>query len=207
MELTVHKITGEKTGKKVVLNDTIFGIEPNDHAIYLDVKRFLAHQRQGTHKSKERNEVAFSTKKLKKQKGTGGARAGSRKNPMYRKGGRFFGPKPHDYVIGLNKQVKQLARYSALTYKAKNNDIIVLEDFRFEEPKTKSIESIKNVLKIAGKKILVVLPQPDKNIYLSSRNLQDVKVVTLSELTTYDIMNCGVLLFNESSINNLQNKN
>lgn len=207
MELVVHKFTGEKTAKKVVLDDSIFGIEPNDHAIYLDVKRILASQRQGTHKAKNRNEVAYSTRKLKKQKGTGGARGGSRKSPLLRGGGRMFGPVPRSYDFKLNKKVKQLARISALTYKAKENKIYVLEDFTFESPKTKKIFSVKDNLKIQDKKMLFVLNEPDKNIYLSSRNLENVKVVTLSELTTYDIMNSSVLLFIESSLNSLQSKN
>ncbi len=202
MELTVYKISGEATGKKVQLNDDVFAVEPNDHAIYLDVKRIMANKRQGTHKAKEKWEVNFSTKKIKKQKGTGGARAGSRKNPLFRKGGRVFGPKPRTYDTKLNQKVKELARFSALSYKAKGNGIVVLEDFNFESPKTTAFTSLMASHKVQNKKLLLVLAEPDNNIYLSSRNLQGVKVVTASDLNTYDIMDCGVLMFNESAISN-----
>jgi large subunit ribosomal protein L4 len=200
MELTIVNITGKDTGKKVTLNDSIFKIEPNDHAIYLDVKQYLANQRQGTHKSKERSEIAGSTRKIKRQKGTGTARAGSIKSPIFRGGGRIFGPKPRDYFFKLNKKVKQLARKSALSYKANGNMIKVLEDFNFEVPKTKEFIEFRNNLEVADKKMLLVLSEQNKNIYLSSRNIKDVKVVTISELSTYDIMNAKVLLFVENSI-------
>jgi len=204
MELAVFNKTGKETGRKVELKDAIFSIEPNDHAIYLDVKQHLANKRQGTHKSKERNEIAGSTRKLKKQKGTGGARAGSIKSPLFTGGGRVFGPQPRDYNFKLNKKVKQLARKSALTYKARNNEIVILEDFSFEAPKTKDYVTILADLNIQGKKSLVVLNEPNKNIYLSSRNLLGTRVVTTSELTTYDILNSTSLVFFESSLDNIQ---
>jgi large subunit ribosomal protein L4 len=204
MELAVFNKTGKETGRKVELKDAIFSIEPNDHAIYLDVKQHLANKRQGTHKSKERNEIAGSTRKLKKQKGTGGARAGSIKSPLFTGGGRVFGPQPRDYNFKLNKKVKQLARKSALTYKARNNEIMILEDFSFEAPKTKDYVAILADLNIQGKKSLVVLNEPNKNIYLSSRNLLGTRVVTTSELTTYDILNSTSLVFFESSLDNIQ---
>lgn len=200
MELNIVNIAGKDTGKKVTLNDSIFKIEPNDHAIYLDVKQYLANKRQGTHKSKERSEIAGSTKKIKRQKGTGTARAGSIKSPVFRGGGRIFGPQPRDYSFKLNKKVKQLARKSALSYKAVDNNIKVLEEFNFEAPKTKEFVSLRNNLDVADKKVLLVLSEQNKNIYLSSRNLQDVKVVTVSDLATYDIMNASVVLFAENSI-------
>jgi large subunit ribosomal protein L4 len=204
MELAVFNKTGKETGRKVELKDTIFSIEPNDHAIYLDVKQHLASKRQGTHKSKERNEVSGSTRKLKKQKGTGGARAGSIKNPLFTGGGRVFGPQPRDYDFKLNKKVKQLARKSALTYKARNNEILVLEDFTLEAAKTKDYVAFLTDLHIDGKKSLVVLNEPNKNIYLSSRNLSGSRVVIASELTTYDILNSTSLVFFESSLDNIQ---
>ncbi len=204
MELTVLNTAGKETGRKVELMDTIFSIEPNDHAIYLDVKQYLANQRQGTHKSKERNEIAGSTRKIKKQKGTGGARAGSIKNPLFTGGGRVFGPQPRDYWFKLNKKVKALARKSALSYKAKNHEILVLEDFTLETAKTKDYIALLNNLKIDDKKSLVILNEPNKNIYLSSRNLGSSRVVTISELTTYDIMNSSSLVFVESSLDNIQ---
>ncbi|HKL08718.1 MAG TPA: 50S ribosomal protein L4 [Bacteroidales bacterium] len=200
MELFIVNITGEDTGKKVTLNDSIFKIEPNDHAIYLDVKQYLANKRQGTHKSKERNEIAGSTKKIKRQKGTGTARAGNIKSPIFRGGGRAFGPRPRDYSFKLNKKVKQLARKSALSYKANNNNIKVLENFNFEVPKTKELVNLRNNLGVADKKVLLVLSEQNKNIYLSSRNLQDVKVVNVSDINTYDIVNASVVLFVENSI-------
>jgi len=200
MELSIVNITGEDTGKKVKLNDSIFKIDPNDHAIYLDVKQYLANKRQGTHKSKERNEIAGSTKKIKRQKGTGTARAGSIKSPIFRGGGRVFGPKPRNYSFKLNKKVKQLARKSALAYKANDNNIKVLEDFSFEVPKTKEFVNLRNNLGVADKKVLLVLSEQNKNIYLSSRNLQDVKVVNVSDINTYDIVNASVVLFVENSI-------
>jgi large subunit ribosomal protein L4 len=204
MELVVFNKTGKETGRKVELLDNIFSIEPNDHAIYLDVKQHLANKRQGTHKSKERNEIAGSTRKIKRQKGTGGARAGSIKNPLFTGGGRVFGPQPRDYHFKLNKKVKMLARKSALTYKARQNEIMILEDFNLETPKTKDYSAVLNSLKIEGKKSLMVLSEPNKNIYLSSRNLPGVKVVSVSELTTYDIVNSNSLVFFESSLNNFQ---
>ena len=204
MELAVLNKGGQETGRKVVLNDSIFSIEPNDHAIYLDVKQYLANQRQGTHKSKERWEVAYSTRKIKKQKGTGGARAGSIKSPVFVGGGRAFGPQPRDYYFKLNKKVKQLARLSALAHKAKGNSIVVVEDFSFETPKTKEFVQINKNLKIDEKKSLYILTEQNKSIYLSSRNLAGKKVVTLSDLNTYDIMNASVLVFMESSIDALQ---
>ncbi len=204
MEITVLNITGQETGKKVKLKDSIFGVEPNDHAIYLDVKQFLANGRQGTHKTKERSEITGSTRKIKRQKGTGTARAGSIKSPILRGGGRVFGPRPRDYGFKLNKKVKQLARYSALSYKAKDKAILVVEDFNFEAPKTKEYFSLLNNLKISDKNSLMVLNEQNKNIYLSSRNLHGVKVLTLSELNTYEIMKASNLVFIESSLNNLQ---
>jgi len=204
MELSVLNITGENTGKKVKLNNLIFGIEPNDHAIYLDVKQYMANNRQGTHKTKERAEIKGSTRKIKKQKGTGTARAGSIKSPIFRGGGRAFGPRPKSYNFKLNKKVKQLARKSALSYKAKNNDIIVLEDFNFESPKTRELVQLINNLNIENKKTLLVLSERNNNIYLSSRNIQKNKVITTSELTTYDIMDASTLLFVESSLDILQ---
>ena len=204
MELAVLDIQGKETGRKVTLNDSIFGIEPNDHAIYLDTKQFLANQRQGTHKSKERGEVAGSTRKIKRQKGTGTARAGSIKNPLFRGGGRIFGPKPKYYGFKLNKKVKQLARKSALSYKASSNNIIVLEDFSFEAPKTKEMVKMEDNLNLADKKSLIVLKEQNKNIYLSSRNVQGVEVVTAGELNTYEIMKASTLVLVESAVDVLQ---
>lgn len=205
MELSIVNISGKATSKKVNLNEGIFGIEPNDHAIYLDVKQHLANKRQGTHKSKERNEVSGSTKKLKKQKGTGGARAGSDKSPTRIGGGRIFGPRPRDYAFKLNKKLKRLARISALTYKAKENNITILEDFSFETPKTKKYVDLLNNLTLSDKKTLLVLGESNKNVYLSSRNLNKAKVVSTSELNTYDILNANNILFVESSIKEIEN--
>jgi len=204
MEVAVFNIDGKDTGRKVSLNDTIFGIEPNDHAIYLDAKQFMANGRQGTHKAKERNEVAGSTRKLKRQKGTGTARFGSITNPEFRGGGRIFGPRPRFYGFKLNKKVKQLARKSALSYKAKENKIIVLEDFSFEAPKTSQMVKMSANLNIMNKKSLIVLPEQNKNIYLSSRNLQDVEVVTVSDINTYNIMKASTLVLTESAVDVLQ---
>ena len=204
MELTVLNTAGKETGRKVELMDTILSIEPNDHAIYLDVKQYLASKRQGTHKSKQRNEITGSTRKIKKQKGTGGARAGSIKNPLFHGGGRVFGPQPRDYWFKLNKKVKTLARKSALSYKAKNHEIVVLEDFTLETAKTKDYIALLNNLKIDDKKSLVILNEPNKNIYLSSRNLPGSRVITISDLTTYDIMNSSSLVFVESSLDNIK---
>jgi large subunit ribosomal protein L4 len=204
MEVAVVNINGKETGRKVKLNDSIFGIEPNDHAIYLDTKQFLANQRQGTAKSKERGEIAGSTRKIKRQKGTGTARAGSIKNPLFRGGGRVFGPKPRFYGFKLNKKVKQLARKSALSYKASTNNIIVLEDFSFEAPRTKEMVKMGNNLNIANKKSLFVLSEQNKNIYLSSRNVQGVEVITAGELSTYEIMKASTLVLVESAVDVLQ---
>ncbi len=204
MELAILNIDGKDTGRKVNLNDSIFGIEPNDHAIYLDTKQFLANQRQGTHKSKQRGEVAGSTRKIKRQKGTGTARAGSVKNPLFRGGGRVFGPEPRSYRFKLNKKVKQLARKSALSYKASSNNIIVVEDFSFEAPKTKEMVKVGENLNIAKKKSLIVLPEQNKNIYLSSRNVQDIEVVTAGRLNTYKIMRASTLVLVESAVDVLQ---
>jgi large subunit ribosomal protein L4 len=204
MELAILNIDGKETGRKVKLNDSIFGIKPNDHAIYLDTKQFLANQRQGTHKSKQRGEVAGSTRKIKRQKGTGTARAGSIKNPLFRGGGRVFGPQPRFYGFKLNKKLKQLARKSALSYKASTNSIIVLEDFSFEAPKTKEMVKMGTNLNIGNKKSLFVLPEQNKNIYLSSRNVQGVDVVTAGELSTYKIMKASTLVLVESAVDVLQ---
>jgi len=203
MELAILNTSGEDTGRKLELNDSVFGIEPNEHAIYLDVKQYLANQRQGTHKSKERAEISGSTAKIKKQKGTGTARAGSIKSPVFRGGGRAFGPRPRNYGFKLNKKLKQLARKSALTIKAQKNALMVVEDFNFEAPKTKSFTDLQNNLKVADKKVLLVLSEDNKNIYLSSRNLKNVEVVRVSDLATYDIMKASTLLFVESSMKGL----
>ncbi|HAM97374.1 MAG TPA: 50S ribosomal protein L4 [Marinilabiliales bacterium] len=200
MELVVLNQAGEDTGKKVALNDSIYAIEPNDHAIYLDVKQYLANQRQGTHKSKERGEVAGSTRKLKKQKGTGTARAGSIKSPVFRGGGRVFGPKVRDYSFKLNKKVKRLARVSALTYKAKQNQILIIEDFNMDAPKTKMFSSMLENLKISDKKSLVVVSEQNKNIYLSSRNLKGAEVITADNLNTYQIMKASSIVITEKSV-------
>lgn len=205
MELNVLNINGKETGRKVELPDSIFAIEPNDHAIYLDVKQYLANQRQGTHKSKERAEVSGSTRKLKKQKGTGGARAGSIKSPVFRGGGRIFGPRPRNYEFKLNVKLKQLARVSALSYKALKNAIVVVEDFNFETPKTKEFAKIKENLNLTNVKSLVVLKEANKNIYLSSRNLEKSQVMLASDLNTYSIMNAGTLVLLESSVAELGN--
>ncbi len=204
MEIKVINKEGQETGRTVTLNEQIFGIEPSDHAIYLDVKQYMANKRQGTHSAKERGEVSYSTRKIKKQKGTGGARAGSIKSPVFRGGGRVFGPRPRNYGFKLNKKVKVLARISALSYKAKEEAIVVLEDFTFDVPKTREMVAISNNLKIADKKSLFVLPEENKNIYLSSRNLQDVSVVTASDINTYQILNAKKLIVLESSVSKLE---
>lgn len=204
MELSVLNIEGKETGRKVTLNDQIFGIEPSDHAIYLDVKQYMANQRQGTHKSKERADISGSTRKIKRQKGTGTARAGSIKSPVFRGGGTVFGPRPRSYGFKLNKKVKQLARKSALTYKANENSIVVIEDFNLEAPKTKEMVAIKSNLQIADKKSLFVLPVENNNIYLSSRNLQNVSVVTASELNTYQILNAKTVVILEGSVKKIE---
>src|SRR5574344_330167 len=200
MEVSVLNIKGEDTGKKVVLNDAIFGIEPNDHCIYLAVNQYLAAQRQGTHKSKERSEIAGSTRKLIRQKGGGGARRGDIKSPVLRGGGRVFGPRPRDYWFKLNKKVKALARKSALSYKAQQNAIVVVEDFDFEAPKTKEATGMLKNLKVEGKKTLVVLPEVKKNVNLSVRNIQRVEVMTASALNTYKVMNANVLVVTENAL-------
>jgi large subunit ribosomal protein L4 len=205
MELAVVKHSGETTGRKVNLNTEVFGIEPNDHAIWLDVKSYLANQRQGTHKSKQRNEISGSSKKLKKQKGTGGARAGNIKNPQFKGGGRVFGPVPRDYSFKLNKKVKDLARKSALTYKAKDNVIAVVEDFSFESPKTKSYAKMLKSLSLDSKKTLLVLPETNSNIVLSGRNIPNAKVVTADQINTYDVVNAEQVIFVESSLNKIDN--
>ncbi len=205
MEISVYKIDGQDSGKKVVLDDSVFGIEPNNHAVYLDVKQYLANQRQGTHKTKERWEIAHSTKKLIRQKGSGGARHGSLKSGIYVGGGRIFGPQPRDYRFKLNKKLKQLARRSALTYKAQEQAITILEPFNMEVPKTKDFIAICRNLKVEGKKILMVLPDNINNIYLSSRNLDRVKVVTVNELTTYDVLNAQSLILIEG-VENILNE-
>ena len=200
MELSVYNIQGQDTGKKVALNDAVFGVEPNDHAIYLDVKQYLANQRQGTHKSKERSEVSGSTRKLHKQKGTGGARIGDINSPVLVGGGRVFGPKPRDYRFKLNKKVKALARKSALTYKAQENAIVVVEDFSFEAPKTKDFVALAKNLQVADKKLVLVLSNQNKNVYLSARNLTNARVITLSDLNTYRVLDNKALVLTESAL-------
>lgn len=204
MEVKVINISGKETGAKVQLPDAIFAVEPNDHAIYLDVKQYLANQRQGTHKSKQRNEIAGSTRKLYKQKGTGGARAGSIKSPLFNGGGRVFGPQPRDYSFKLNKKLKSLARKSALTYKAKDNNIVVLEAFTFDSIKTANYAKIVADLKLTDAKTLLVLPSANNNVYLSSRNLKKAKVVTAAELNTFDVLNAGTLLLTTETVKTLE---
>lgn len=203
MELSVKNIKGAETGKKVILSDEIFGITPNDHAIYLDVKQYLANQRQGTHKAKQRNEVAGSTRKLKKQKGTGGARCGSIKAPTFVGGGRVFGPVPRDYSFKLNKKLKQLARRSAIVYKLQAEAVTVVDNLTFETPKTKEFVAMAKDLQLAGKKILVVLSEIDSTVILAARNLPKVKVVQATDLNTYDVMNAGVILMGQGSAESL----
>ena len=200
MEISVLNINGQETGRKVTLNESVFGIEPNDHVIYLDVKQFLANQRQGTHKAKERSEVSGSTRRLGRQKGGGGARRGDINSPLLVGGGRVFGPKPRDYRFKLNKKVKALARKSALSYKAQENAIVVVEDFNMEAPKTKEFINIAKNLKVDGKKSLFVLPTANKNVYLSARNLQRSKVMLASNLNTYNVLNADVLVVTEESL-------
>lgn len=200
MELTVFNIEGKETSRKVSLNDAIFGIEPNDHAIYLDVKQYMANKRQGTHSSKERSMVMGSTKKLKRQKGSGSARYGDIKNPLFRGGGRIFGPQPRDYSFKLNKKLKKLARLSALSYKAKDQEILILEDFSMPAPKTRDFVAILKNLQVDDKKTLLILNENSQNIILSQRNLQKSKVITASSLNTYDILNAQRLLIAESSL-------
>jgi large subunit ribosomal protein L4 len=200
MELKVHKINGEQTGRKVKLDKAIFGIEPNDHAIYLDAKQYLAHQRQGTHDSKERSDIMGSTRKIKRQKGTGTARAGSIKSPLFRGGGRVFGPHPHEYRLKLNKKVKNLARLSALTYKAKDKNILIVEDFTMDAPKTKEYLRILDGLNVKNERTLLVVNNSDNNLYLSTRNIQNAKVVRAETLNTYEILHANKILFVESSL-------
>ncbi len=204
MELSVLDIKGQDTGKKVVLDDAVFGIEPNDHAIYLDVKRYLAAQRQGTAKSKERSEISGSTRKLGRQKGGGGARRGDINSPLLVGGARVFGPKPRNYSIKLNKKVTALARRSALSYKVQENALVVVEDFTFDAPKTKSFIEVLNNLQLADKKVLVVLPGSDKNVYLSVRNLPNAKLAIASDINTYGVLNAGVMVVTEGSIEKIQ---
>jgi large subunit ribosomal protein L4 len=204
MELAVINHKGEDTGRKISLSDEIFAIDPNDHAIYLDVKQYLANQRQGTHKSKERNEIAGSTRKIKKQKGTGSARAGSIKSPLFRGGGRVFGPQPRDYSFKLNKKVKQLARKSALSYKVKDNSLMVVEDLSFDSIKTKSFLALLSGLSLTDKKTILVLPEENKNVYLSSRNLPKSKVVTVNDVNTYQLLNADHLVICEGSVSKLE---
>jgi large subunit ribosomal protein L4 len=205
MELAVYSIDGNKTSKTIDLNDNIFGIEPNDHAIYLDVKQYLANQRQGTHATKQRNEIKGSTRKLRRQKGTGGARIGDIKSPLLRGGGRAFGKKPRDYSFKVNKKVKALARKSALAYKLKDNNVLVLEDFNFETPKTKQYIEMLQSFNMLDKKSLLIIPNADKNIILSSRNIPKVKVALASDINTYQILNAQHLLFVESSLKEVEN--
>jgi large subunit ribosomal protein L4 len=207
MEVVVYNINGSKTDRKVTLDDAIFGIEPNDHAIYLDVKQYMANQRQGTHDSKEKSTVSGSTKKLHKQKGTGGSRKGSVKNPLFRGGARVFGPHPRDYGFKLNRKLKKLARKSALSYKAKENNITVLEDFNFEAPKTKNFTEVMKNLEMQNMKALFVMSSVNENVILSSRNLKRVKVVQASDLNTYEILNAGKLLITESSVKEIEKVN
>ena len=205
MEVNVYNIKGEDTGRKITLNESIFGIEPNDHAIYLDVKQYLANCRQGTHKSKERSEISGSTRKIGRQKGGGGARRGDLNSPVLVGGGRVFGPTPRDYSFKLNKKVKALARKSALAYKAQNNEIIIIEDFQMEAPKTKEFVAITNNLKVSDKKLLMVLPEANKNVYLSARNLKGANVQTVSGLNTYRVLDAGVVVFTEQSLSAIDN--
>ena len=201
MELAVLNAQGQETGRKVVLSDAVFGVEANDHAIYLDVKQYLADQRQGTHKAKQRNEVAGSTRKLKRQKGTGGARCGSIKSPLFPGGGRIFGPVPRDYSFKLNKKLKRLARRSALTYKAQANAITVVENLTLEAPKTKAVVALASALKVSDKKVLIVLPDTNVNLQLSCRNLPYVKTILASSLNTYEVMNASALVMVEGAEN------
>ncbi|MDE5687023.1 MAG: 50S ribosomal protein L4 [Paramuribaculum sp.] len=200
MELAIYNIKGEDTGRKAELNDEVFAVDANEHAVYLDVKQYLANQRQGTHKSKERSEVSGSTRKLHKQKGGGGARIGDINSPLLVGGGRVFGPRPRDYRFKLNKKVKQLARKSALTYKVQDNRIKIVEDFNFEAPKTKDFVNFAKNLKAEGEKILLVLPSQNKNVYLSARNVPNAQIITASDVNTYAIMNSSAILITEASL-------
>lgn len=204
MEIKVVNLSGEETGAKVQLPESVFGLKPNDHAIYLDVKQYLANQRQGTHKAKQRSEVTGSTRKLRKQKGTGAARVGSIKNPLFNGGGRVFGPQPRDYGFKLNRKLKQLARKSALSYKASENNIVILDTVQFEEIKTKNYINMVNALNVADDKTLLILPETNRNVYLSSRNLKKSKVISAQELNTYDILNATKLLLTTDSVKTLE---
>lgn len=204
MKVAVVDINGKNTGREVELSDAVFGIEPNEHAIYLDVKQHLANKRQGTHKAKERAEITGSTRKIKKQKGTGTARAGSIKSGVFRGGGRMFGPRPRNYSFKLNKSLKKLARISALSVKAKNNEIVVVEDFQFEAPKTKNFINVLKGLGLEDKKSVFVLANTNKNVYLSSRNLKRTKALTSSELNTYTVMNAGKLVISETCLSQIE---
>jgi len=205
MDIAVVKFTGAQAGRNVSLSQDVFGIEPNDQAIYLDVKSYLANQRQGTAKSKQRNEITGSSKKLKKQKGTGGARAGNIKNPQFKGGGRVFGPQPRDYSFKLNKKVKDLARRSALTYKAQDNSISIVEDFNLDAPKTKQYLNLLKSLSFSDKKTLLVLPELNKNVVLSGRNVKNTKIITASQINTYDVLHADQLILVESSISKIDN--
>ena len=200
MEIKVFNIKGTETGRNVILDDTVFGIEPNDHAIYLDVKQHMANQRQGTHATLEKSTVSGSTKKLHKQKGTGGSRKGSIKSPLFRGGARIFGPQPRDYNFKLNKKLKKLARISALSYKVKESNLLVLEDFTFDSPKTKNVSELLKSFQLTGKKTLVVVNSPDSNLLLAARNLKRVKIVRTADLNTYEILDAKQVLMTESSI-------
>ena len=204
MELNVLNIKGQETGRKVTLNEAVFGVEPNDHVIYLDVKQYMANQRQGNAKSKERSEISGSTRKLGRQKGGGGARHGDINSPLLRGGGRVFGPKPRDYSFKLNQKVKVLARKSALAYKVQEDAIVVVEDFTFEAPKTKEFVNIAKNLKVDGKKLLLVLPSANKNVYLSARNLQRAEVIEAEKVNTYKVLNADVLVITEKSLETLE---
>lgn len=204
MELVVLNTSGKETGRKVTLDEAIFGIEPNQHAVYLEVKQYLAAQRQGTHKSKERSEIAGSTKKLKKQKGSGSARYGDIKSPVFRGGGRIFGPKPREYRFKLNKALKRLAKKSVLSQKMRDNSIMVLESFNFDAPKTKEFINLNTALGFEGKKALYILPEANKNVYLSSRNLPKTKVLTYNEISSYDLVHAGEIVFLEGAIEKFQ---
>lgn len=205
MELAVIDIQGKDTGRKVSLSKAIFAADDNDHVVYLDVKQHLANRRQGTHKTKQRAEITGSTRKIKKQKGTGGARAGDIKNPLFRGGGRVFGPEPRYYGFKLNKKVKSLARKTALSNQAKSDKVIVLEDLKFDLPKTKDFTAVLDSLELTGKRVTMVLNEYDRNVYLSSKNIQKVKVLSVKELNTYDLMNCNKLILAESSVSSIEN--
>ena len=204
MELVVLNTSGKETGRKVTLDESVFGIEPNQHAVYLEVKQYLAAQRQGTHKSKERSEITASTRKLKKQKGSGSARYGDIKSPTFRGGGRVFGPKPRDYRFKLNKSLKRLAKKSVLSQKLKDNSVRVLENFSFDAPKTKEFITLLDALTLTGKKSLFVLPESNKNVYLSSRNLPKTKVLNYNEISSYDLINAGEIIFLEDAVEKFQ---